>query len=474
MNIKNYNDLFLSPELSNDQLDLRKLGLEALEIAIESVRPKKLIEDAVKIDGTKLCIQKDIFDLSLFNKIYIIGGGKATAEMAYSIAILLDQIPNINYSGIINIQNGLNIEPFNFTNKFQINKASHPIPSKDGLIGTRSMINFIKEATSDDLIICLISGGGSALLPLPRKDILLHDLQNLNSLLLDSGASIHEINTIRKHISSFKGGNLAKTVYKTSKAHLISLIISDVTGNNLDSIASGPTVPDPTTFKDAIEILKKYQLLDRISPKIKDVLETGLLNPEEENPKENDDCFKKVHNYLIGSVDNAAHEIMKFLRKKSYNVEFFSNEIKGEARDFSKYLDQLITTRVKQLNKTNFKNGMAMIGTGELTVTIRGEGIGGRNQEMLLNYVEIIKKKTLNYNFLVIAVNLDGIEGNSSAMGALIDNYIIEQLKFKGLDPSDYLNDNNSNSFFKIMKTEIITGPTGCNVNDVIIIILQA
>jgi glycerate 2-kinase len=473
MNIKNYYDLFLSPDLSNGQLYLRKIGFEALEIAIESVRPKKLIEQAVKIDHRNLIIQNDIYDLQLFRKIYIIGGGKATAEMAYFITLLLDLVPNVTYRGIINIQEGLNIEPFNFEDKFQINRASHPIPNITGLKGTKSMINLIKEATKDDLIICLISGGGSALLPLPRKEISLQDLKHLNSLLLDSGVSIHEINTIRKHISDFKGGNLAKTVFKTSNATLVSLIISDVIGNNLDSIASGPTVPDSTTFKDAVEILKKYKLFDLISPRIKEVLKEGLKNSEEENPKEGDFCFKKVHNYLIGSIDNAAHEILKYLREKSYHVEFFSNEIRGEARDFSKELDKIITKKVKDLNKKGFNNKEALIGTGELTVTIKGEGIGGRNQEMLLNYIEIIKKKNLNYNFLVIAVNLDGIEGNSSAMGALIDNHFVDQLKIKRLDPFSYLKNNDSNTFFHIMGTEIITGPTGCNVNDIIIILLQ-
>lgn len=473
MNIRNYDDLISSPTLSNDQLNLRKLGLAALDIAIESVRPQRLIEDSIIIENRKLVIKNDVYDLNQFQNIFIIGGGKATAEMAKSVVKLLSHMPEINYEGIINIQEGLNIDQLKFNHKFQVNYASHPIPNLNGLNGTKNMIELIKQATEDDLIICLISGGGSALLPLPRNNITLQDLDELNSLLLNSGASIHEINTVRKHISNFKGGNLAKTVHSTSNATLICLIISDVIGNNLDSIASGPTVPDPTTFKDAVNILKKFKLIDKIPSRIKAVLQEGLEHPELENPKQGNFCFKKVHNYLIGNVEIAVNRIKEFLEKHSYLTEVFSTTISGEARVFSKHLFKIIRKKLDSQKKVDLRKKVAVVGSGELTVTITGNGIGGRNQEMLLGYLDIIKREPLNYQFLIVAANLDGIEGNSLAMGALIDNHVLNETISKQLDIVEYLQNNNSNSFFKQNGTEIITGPTGCNVNDLLIVILD-
>jgi glycerate 2-kinase len=474
MNIRNYDDLISSPKLNNDQLDLRKLGLKALDIAIESVRPQKLIADSLKIENRKLVVQNDLYDLNHYQNIFIIGGGKATAEMANSIARLLIKIPEINYNGIINIQEGLNIDQLKFNHKIQVNYASHPIPNLKGLNGTRNMIELIKQATEDDLIICLISGGGSALLPLPRNDITLQDLDEINSLLLNSGASIHEINTIRKHISNFKGGNLAKTVYSTSNATLICLIISDVIGNNLDSIASGPTVPDSTTFKDAVNILKMYKLFNKTPSRIKTVLQEGLEHPELENPKQGNACFKKIHNYLIGNVEIAVYSVNQFFKKHSYLTDVFSTNISGEAREYSKHLLKIIKKKIDSMERVGLGKKIALVGSGELTVTIIGNGIGGRNQEMLLAYLDIIKRKPLNHNFLIIAANLDGIEGNSSAMGALVDNPILNETLSERLDTGKYLQNNNSNTFFKQIGTEIITGPTGCNVNDLIIVILDA
>jgi glycerate 2-kinase len=473
MNIRNYDDLISSPKLNNDQLDLRKLGLTALDLAIESVRPQKLIEDSVKIENQKMIVKNDVYDLYQYHNIFIIGGGKATAEMANSVARLLTKTPEVNYNGIINIQEGLNIDQLKFNHKIQVNYASHPIPNLKGLNGTRNMIELIKQATEDDLIICLISGGGSALLPLPRNDITLQDLDEINSLLLNSGASIHEINTIRKHISNFKGGNLAKTVYSTSNATLICLIISDVIGNNLDSIASGPTVPDSTTFKDAVNILKKFKLFDKIPSRIKIVLQKGLEHPELENPKQGNICFKKIHNYIIGNVEIAVYNVKQYLEKHSYLTEVLSTNISGEAREYSKHLFKIIKKRIDSQKRENLGEKIALIGSGELTVTIIGNGIGGRNQEMLLAYLEIIKRELLNHQFLIIAANLDGIEGNSRAMGALIDNPVLNETISKRIDTTIFLQNNNSNTFFKQIGTEIITGPTGCNVNDLIIVILD-
>jgi len=470
--VKNLTQL-TSKNLDKITLELRKVGLEVLEIAINSVEPSKLIQNNVKVIDDKLIIQKDKFDLNKYSNILIIGGGKASAQMTLALETVLKKQPKIKYEGFINIPEGQKIRDYSPSSKIRMNRASHPIPNEKGLTGTKEMVKIVENATKNDLIICVISGGGSALLPLPKQGITLEDLQKVNSLLLASGASIHEINIIRKHLSDFKGGNLAKKVHNTSKATLITLIISDVVGNNLDSIASGPTVPDLTTFNQAYDVLKKYNLSDKVPSSVKKVIEKGLNDPRLENPKEHDVCFTNVYNYLIGSVDLAVEEVSANLKDFNFIIDHFTNEIVGEAVDFGKELHELISIKLKQYTKKQGKHKIALIGTGELTVTIKGKGVGGRNQEMLLSFLDNVKNKEIDYNFLIIGANLDGIEGNSKAMGALIDNVSLNQINYEKIKTKSYLENNDSNSFFKLLKSEIITGPTGINVNDLLLILIE-
>ncbi len=454
-------------------LELRKVGLEALEVAIKAVEPSKLIQNSVKAIDGKLNIQNDKFDLNKFSNIFLIGGGKASAQMSLALEKILNKQPKIKCEGFINIPEGQKIRNYSPSSKIRMNRASHPIPNENGLTGTKEMVKIVENATKNDLIICLISGGGSALLPLPKQGITLEDLQKVNSLLLASGASIQEINTIRKHLSDFKGGNLAKKVHNTSKATLITLIISDVVGNNLDSIASGPTVPDLTTYSQAYGVLKKYSLNDKVPSSVKKVIEKGLSDPRLENPKERDVCFTTIYNYLIGSVDLAVKEVSAYLKDFNFIIDYFTNEIVAKAIDFGKELHELISMKLKPYAKKLGKHKLALIGTGELTVTIKGKGVGGRNQEMLLSFLDNAKNKEINYKFLIVGANLDGIEGNSKAMGALIDNVSLNQINNEKIKTKSYLENNDSNSFFKLLKSEIITGPTGINVNDLLLILIE-
>jgi len=466
--IKNTSELLRS-DLDEDQLYLRTIAIEALERSIDAVKPQKLVEKAIKIQDSLLTIQNDEYNLKEFKRIFIIGGGKASAEMAFSLEQLLLDHTNITYKGIINVPKGTVNPELLKRSKIKINYASHPIPNKNGLKGTKSMIKIIESSNKDDLIICLISGGGSALLPLPKPGISLQDLQITNSLLLASGTSIHEINTIRKHLSDFKGGNLAKKLYNTNQASLISIIISDVVGDKLDSIASGPTVPDLTTFTEAIDILRKYKVFEKVPRSVLNYLIRGTKEINLENPKPGSILFSSVSNYLIGSVKSAVQEITTFLKAEGFEVNYFSNEINGEAQEFGKWLfDFLSQKKIFNLER-NLGNKLAFIGTGELTVTIKGKGTGGRNQEMLLSFLNYGKKRELDSTFVLVGANLDGIEGNSEAMGALIDNFVLNQMVQKEIAPEKYLESNDSNSFFNLLGSELITGPTGCNVNDLVI-----
>ncbi|MFX1532422.1 MAG: glycerate kinase [Promethearchaeota archaeon] len=472
MYIKNANKL-LKKDLNEQQSYLRKIALDALQKAISAVKPNNLMKNSIKVQNNILTIQNDEYDLRKYNKIYVIGGGKAATEMAFSLENILFKLINAEYEGIINAPRASIKNELLEKGKIKINFASHPIPDENGLNGTKQMMEIIEKSQINDLILCLISGGGSALLPLPKEGINLKDLQEVNALLLDSGASIHEINIIRKHVSDFKGGNLAKKLYYASGATLISIIISDVVGDKLDSIASGPSVPDTSTFNDAIKILKQYKIYENTPISIINHLKKGTMNDNLENPKDKDVCFNNVHNYIVGSVKNAVKEILSFLELHGFESSYFSNKIVGEARKFGKSLYKIISQKIRESSKTDSHGKFALIGSGELTVTIKGKGIGGRNQEMLLSFLDYIKESGLSYQFSIISANLDGIEGNSKAMGALVDNFVLDQVYKNEINTKKYLENNDSNNFFKLVESEIITGPTGCNVNDLLLVLLQ-
>ena len=466
--IKNYS--VLTPTyLSESQSLLRKTILSALELAIKSVMPKNMMAKVLKIENGKLIIQNDEFLLKDFKDICIIGGGKAVAHMAAYLEKLLLSIPEIEYKGIINVPENLPMDDLELSESIQVNFASHPIPNESGVNGVRKMIGLINSCSKKSLVLFLVSGGGSALLPLPRKDIELKDLQIINTLLLECGASIHEINVIRKHLSDLKGGNLARKVFEANKGTLISLIISDVVGDNLESVASGPSVADSSTFKDVYAILNKYELFDKIPNSIHSLVEEGLKNKALETPKLKDKCFDNVHNYLIGSIETGVRAVKTFLKKQGYIVNYFSNAVTGEARVFG---ERFFTENIDKLsNCLNQSKRYALIGTGELTVTIKGKGIGGRNQEMLLSFLNKAIIRKIDCDFCTVSANLDGIEGNSNAMGALVDNEVCKKALKSNLDINKYLHNNDSSSAFNLLGTQIITGPTGCNVNDVLILL---
>jgi glycerate 2-kinase len=435
---------------------------------LDSVKSKNLIKKAVKIEKDLLKINEFSLDLTKFERFLVIGGGKATASMARELENLLNSYGKIPFSGIINIPKGLEINEEDFSKKIEFNFASHPIPDENGLKGTKRMMELVKNSSEKDLILCLISGGGSSLLPLPKEGLTLSDLKEINSLLLASGANIEEINAIRKHLSAFKGGQLVMVSNQKQKPTIISLIISDVIGNRLDTIASGPTVHDETTYEDAIHYLKKYDIFEKIPNFAREILLSGNKKIIPETPKKKDPCFDKVYNFIIGSVEDAAKAAEIKLKKSGAKVKYIQKKIEGEASEFGSVLLKYVKKLIKKARSIESKK-ISFIGTGELTVTIKGKGIGGRNQEMLLSFLKLLENRKIDFNFAIISVNLDGIEGNSRAMGAIVDNFSIKKFKNKNLNLSQYLENNDSNTFFKQIQDEIITGYTGINVNDLTI-----
>ncbi|MFQ6135044.1 MAG: glycerate kinase, partial [Nitrososphaerales archaeon] len=315
-----------------------------------------------------------------------------------------------------------------------------------------------------DLVICLISGGGSALIPLPAEGISLEDIQQVTLRLLRSGAPIGELNAVRKHLSEIKGGQLAKKLYP---AEVMSLIISDVVGDSLETIASGPTSPDRTTYQDAVKILKKYRLWQISPPQIRRVLSEGAAGGIGETPKPGDPVFQRVRNMTIGGGSIACKAAAESLSRAGLNTLVLITHLEGEARDAGLFLST-VALDVEASNRP-VKKPAAIIAGGETTVAVRGNGLGGRNQEVALSFASKIDGLR---KVAFASMDTDGLDGNSDAAGAVVDGTTISRAREKGLDAWQFLDRNDSYSFFSKVGGLIFTGATFTNVNDLAVMVL--
>jgi glycerate-2-kinase len=348
------------------------------------------------------------------------------------------------------------------TKVIELNEASHPVPDEAGVVGTSRIMAIAEQAKENDLIICLISGGGSSLMPLPREGISIEDKQILTNALLKSGAEISEINAVRKHLSAFKGGWLAKKAYP---ATLLNLVLSDVMGDPLDSIASGPTVPDKSTFSDAKKILEKYVLWPKVPVSIRKILSEGERGLLQETPKPNDLVFEKVHNLVIGNNRTASSAAIDFLASKGLNTLLLSNLLKGEAKEVGKALAKLAGEGFACMDTSR---SLGVVAGGETIVTVSGKGVGGRNQELALSAALNLKESE---ECVIASLSTDGVDGPTDAAGAIIDGCTLKRAKQLRLDPEKFIANNDSNSFFSKLDDLICTGATETNVNDVCVII---
>ena len=435
----------------------RQLALKSLETALNAVDPRQIIKTKVRLTDSTLRVDSHSLDLRKFKSIYVIGGGKASGSMAEALEEVLDG--HIT-KGLVNVLHGTK----NKTRTIKLHGASHPVPDQAGVEGTRRMLEMAEEAEKDDLIICLISGGGSSLMPLPKGNISLLDKRAITDALLKSGATINEINTVRKHISDFKGGWLAKKAYP---ATILNLILSDVMGDPLDFIASGPTVPDSTTFADTAKVLKKYDLWNKAPPSIRKVLFDGEKGRVAETPKAGDKAFKKVHNVVIGNNRSASQEVCSCLRSEGLNTLLLTSTLEGEARHVGTVLASIVSEVRISGNPVHTPAGI--VAGGETTVTVTGKGKGGRNQEIALSSALKLRGAT---GAIVASLTTDGVDGPTDAAGAIVDGKTLERAQKMGLDPSRYLTDNDSYHFFSELGDLVFTGPTGTNVNDVSVMVI--
>ncbi|MEM3673496.1 MAG: glycerate kinase [Candidatus Bathyarchaeia archaeon] len=447
--------------IENGQTDLdrkaRAIVLNSFENALRAVDPKQIIKSRVLLKGSKLLVNGYEFDLKKFKNVYVIGGGKASGAMAEALEkILAERIT----AGVINVPHGSKHK----TEIIEIHGASHPVPDEAGMEGTRRMLEIAEKAGENDLIICLISGGGSSLMPLPRGEISLSDKREITNALLKCGATIKEINTVRKHISDFKGGWLAKKAYP---ATILNLILSDVVGDPLDFIASGPTVPDSTTFSDAIKILKNYGLWDKTPASIKKVLLDGEGGKIPETPKASDEAFKKVFNVVVGNNRFASLAVCEQLRKDGLNTLLLTTTMEGEARHIGTMLATIAHETFLYGNPISKPAGI--IAGGETTVTVTGKGVGGRNQELAL--AAALKLEGMD-GVVLASLSTDGVDGPTDAAGAIVDGKTLVKATKAELSPQEFLAENNSYKFFEELGDLIFTGPTGTNVNDITVIVV--
>jgi len=456
-NIKNAQELLNNAESNRDR-KARGIAIDALNAALEASDPKVIIKSKVKVKGNTLKVGDLSFNLDEFKHIFVIGGGKACGCMAEALEELLgDRITE----GVVNVPYA---SPPYQTRRVKIQRASHPIPDISGVKGTARMLNLVSHAQENDLTICLLSGGGSSLMPQPLSGVSLQDKRRVTDALLKSGATINEFNTVRKHISGFKGGWLAKKAYP---ATVVNLILSDVVGDPLDSIASGPTVPDPTTFQDAMEILKRYGLWSKAPTSIKKALLKGEKGLIPETPKFGDKAFDKVHNIVIGNTLTASLAAYHSVQKAGLHALLLSSRLEGQARDVGTMFASIAKEVVASGNP--FPKPAGIVAGGETTVVVVGKGKGGRNQEIALGAT----LKIGNIDGVVVAsISTDGVDGPTDAAGAIADGKTLLRAHELSLNPRKFLAENDSYTFFSKLGDLVFTGPTGTNVCDVSVVVV--
>lgn len=439
--------------------ELRKQAEEIFRHVIHILGPEKLVKNKVGINGTMLLVDGKEYNLQDYEHVYVVGAGKACAPMAKAIEdVLGDKLDN----GIVIVKYDHSLP----LKKTRIVEASHPIPDDNGISGTSDILDFLSKTNEKDLVICLISGGGSALLVQPRKEVTLQDLQTTSNELLACGATINEINAVRKHLSAVKGGQLARASYPST---LITLILSDVIGEPLDIIASGPTVPDGSTFEDAYGVIKKYSLEYKVPNSVHKFLISGKDGKVEDNPKQGDKIFDNTQNVIVGSNKIALDAAQKKAAELGYNTIILSSLIEGECKEAAKFF----TAIAKEVSRTDtpIAKPACVIAGGETTVTIKGDGLGGRNQEFALSSaIEIEGYKDI----IILSAGTDGTDGPTEVTGAIVDSNTCNVAREKhNMCPQEYMDKNDSYHFFSKIDQHLTTGPTLTNVMDVMIALIK-
>jgi glycerate 2-kinase len=437
----------VKPRLASELLE------DVLASALAAVEPRSAVLRHLRVQDGLLLVPDRSYALDEFERVVVVGAGKASAPMAAAVEDLL--APFLPIEGGVTVRYG-HTAP---TRHVTIREAGHPVPDAAGIAATRSIVDLLMGTRERDLVICVISGGGSALLTLPAEPISLSDLQRTTDALLRCGASINEINIVRKHLDSVKGGGLARLA---APSQLLTLVLSDVVGNPLDAIASGPTVPDTSTFAEACRVFDRYALWQDLPASVT----TRVRQAGEDTPKPGDPIFEHTHTVVVGSNLLACQAAAAAATAEGLNALVLTTYVEGEAREAARVLAAVL--REVDASGHPLRRPCCIVAGGETTVTLRGNGSGGRNQELALSAAFALRGVP---NVLLASVGTDGNDGPTDAAGAWVDGTTLQRAKALGLDASAALANNDSYTFFDGLGDLIRTGPTNTNVNDVYLLL---
>jgi len=433
---------------------LRQQALSIFRAALSAADPVAAVLRHVHVRDGALLAGRKRYPLRGIRRIHVIGAGKAGAAMAQAIEKVGLPMAQLGET-LVNVKDGCGTN----LRWIKLHESGHPVPDERGVRGAEQIADIAERATAEDLVICLVSGGASALLPLPPAPITLPDEQAVTRLLLACGANIHEINAIRKHISRIKGGQLARLAYP---ARVLSLILSDVIGDDLDVIGSGLTAPDSSTFASGRAVLEKYEILDRVPANVRARLESGARGEIRETPKRGDPAFARTQNLIVGSNALAVEAAAARARELGFHTLILSTTIEGETRDVARMHAAIAREIVRYGRPLTLP--ACLISGGETTVTLRGNGLGGRNQEFVLAAaIDIANVERI----VVLSGGTDGTDGPTDAAGAIADGSTLE----RGPDAQKFLAGNDSYHYFEGLDDLVITGPTNTNVADVRVIL---
>lgn len=437
----------------------RENAIKVFRTAITGVQPAHLLQQQLIVKENALVIGGQLIEKHTFDHVYVIGSGKAAAAMAAATEAILGHLVK---EGVVVTKHGHSLP----TGKIRILEAAHPVPDEHGVEAVAQTLQLLQKVTKDDIVICLISGGASALWCDVPSGISLPEVQVAFDQLIRSGAAIHEVNTVRKHLSGIKGGQLVR---HCNGAKVFSLIISDVPGDDLEAIASGPTVADPSTFQDAHTILSHYNLLPSLPQSVQLHIEKGCQGMIAETPKPGDVLFNNTVNKIIGNNRMAVEAAAKKATDLGYHIHIIPSLITGDAEAEAKKLVALAL-------RYKWEKPVCIIQGGETTVKVTGKGKGGRNQHFVLaalNELNNMQDKSGFNNICILSGGTDGTDGPTDATGGVVDHETLLQAARKDLSIGAYLHNQDAYHFLERTNSLVITGPTQTNVMDIMIAIVQ-
>ena len=431
--------------------DIKAEAQQIFEAGLKAVDARETVKRSMVLKGNILQIGEKELNLSKFNQVWAVGAGKGAAAMAQAVEEILGNL----------LKGGLVIVKYDHRavlEKIRLEEAGHPTPDENGWRATRELADLLAKMGREDLVLFLLSGGGSALLPMPVEGITLREKMATTNLLLRSGASIEEVNTIRKHLSQIKGGQLARLAYP---ATLVCLVLSDVVGDPLDVISSGPTVGDPSTFEDCRSVLDRYSLRAQLPKSVRSYLEAGIEGRVPETPKPNDPVFFNSYTTIVGNNLQALEAAAEKAQMLGYHTLILSSMIEGDTTEAAGFHSALLKEIVQSGHPV--APPACLISGGETTVVVRGKGKGGRNLEFSLAAALELEGVA---GVCLLSAGTDGTDGPTDAAGAVVDGNTVARALAKGLDPREFLGENDSYHFFQHLDDLLITGPTNTNVMD--------